>query len=220
MQLVDTGAWVLSGGQASCISARARRESIELGNAPSFATDLPVDCTPLLVFVNAKSGGNQGLLILTQMKQLLNPIQVYDLADGDPTAALQKFMVLPRLRLLVCGGDGSVSWVMNSLENIRNNSRDVEWASPVGEASALACIVFLLLLRVVLCLFLRVFSLSLPALVFVFVFVLFVVFLTFSRFPVSTHRSVAFGDGKRPCECVGMGWRFLVSESIPVWYPM
>ena len=39
---------------------------------------------PLLVFVNGKSGGNQGVQLLWAFRRHLNPHQVYDLANGGP----------------------------------------------------------------------------------------------------------------------------------------
>lgn len=39
---------------------------------------------PLLVFVNVKSGGCQGLELLTSFRKQLNPYQVYDLENGGP----------------------------------------------------------------------------------------------------------------------------------------
>lgn len=79
--------------------------------------------TPLLVFVNSRSGPQQGQLILMQLRRLLNPIQIWDLADGDPTTVLRSFMVLSRLRILVCGGDGTVSWIISTLENMKLERR-------------------------------------------------------------------------------------------------
>ena len=63
--------------------------------------------TPLLVFVNSRAGPQQGYLLITQLRRLLNPIQVWDLADGGPEKILESFSVLTRLRILVCGGDGT-----------------------------------------------------------------------------------------------------------------
>jgi diacylglycerol kinase (ATP) len=37
-----------------------------------------------LVFVNSKSGDNQGVKFLRRFKQLLNPAQVFDLMNGGP----------------------------------------------------------------------------------------------------------------------------------------
>jgi len=79
--------------------------------------------TPLLVFVNSRSGPQQGQLILMQLRRLLNPIQIWDLADGDPTTVLRSFLILSRLRILVCGGDGTVSWIISTLEEMNLERR-------------------------------------------------------------------------------------------------
>eukprot|EP00529_Nitzschia_sp_RCC80_P008433 CAMPEP_0113469782 /NCGR_PEP_ID=MMETSP0014_2-20120614/16086_1 /TAXON_ID=2857 /ORGANISM="Nitzschia sp." /LENGTH=1176 /DNA_ID=CAMNT_0000362289 /DNA_START=355 /DNA_END=3885 /DNA_ORIENTATION=+ /assembly_acc=CAM_ASM_000159 len=73
---------------------------------------------PLLVFVNSRSGPQQGHLLITQLRALLNPIQVWDLADGDPKEILESFCVFSRLRILVCGGDGTVSWIVSTIEGM------------------------------------------------------------------------------------------------------
>lgn len=74
--------------------------------------------TPLLVFVNSRSGSQQGHLLIMQLRRLLNPIQVWDLADGGPRQILESFCVFSRLRILVCGGDGTVSWIFSTLEDM------------------------------------------------------------------------------------------------------
>ena len=76
------------------------------------------DRTPLVVFVNSKSGGNQGRLLISQLRRVLNPIQVHDLASGPPDRVLSSFSALPKSRILVCGGDGTVAWIMDALEKL------------------------------------------------------------------------------------------------------
>lgn len=79
--------------------------------------------TPLLVFVNSRSGGQQGQLLIGQLRRLLNPIQVWDLAVGSPDRILESFCALTRLRIMVCGGDGTVSWIISCLEKMKNLER-------------------------------------------------------------------------------------------------
>lgn len=45
---------------------------------------LPPNVCPLLVFVNAKSGGGQGVHLISSFRKLLNPHQVFDLSNGGP----------------------------------------------------------------------------------------------------------------------------------------
>jgi len=45
---------------------------------------IPPNVCPLLVFVNVKSGGKQGLELITSFRHLLNPHQVFDLQNGGP----------------------------------------------------------------------------------------------------------------------------------------
>ncbi|KAL5110455.1 Diacylglycerol kinase theta [Taenia crassiceps] len=73
---------------------------------------------PLLVFVNVKSGGCQGLELITSFRKLLNPHQVFNLDNGGPLPGLHCFRHLSRFKILVCGGDGTVGWALSCLDNV------------------------------------------------------------------------------------------------------
>lgn len=82
---------------------------------------------PLLVFVNVKSGGCQGLELISSFRKLLNPYQVFDLDNGGPLPGLYVFRHIQDYRILVCGGDGTIGWVLQCLDNV---GQDSECSSP------------------------------------------------------------------------------------------
>ncbi|XP_061580814.1 diacylglycerol kinase theta-like [Cololabis saira] len=82
--------------------------------------ELGPDVCPLLVFVNPKSGGLKGRELLYSFRKILNPHQVFDICNGGPLAGLHTFREVPRFRVLVCGGDGTVGWVLGVLEAVRH----------------------------------------------------------------------------------------------------
>ncbi|CAJ0937260.1 unnamed protein product [Ranitomeya imitator] len=99
----------------------------------------PVSCaSPLLVFVNSKSGDNQGVKFLRKFKQFLNPAQVFDLMNGGPQLGLRLFQKFSTFRILVCGGDGSVGWVLSEIDKLGLHKQCQLGVLPLGTGNDLA----------------------------------------------------------------------------------
>ncbi|CAL2032427.1 unnamed protein product [Caenorhabditis brenneri] len=95
---------------------------------------------PLLVFVNPKSGGNKGSKALHTLCWLLNPRQVFDITSlKGPKFGLEMFRkVVTQLRILVCGGDGTVGWVLSTLDNLNWPAYPPMAIMPLGTGNDLA----------------------------------------------------------------------------------
>uniref|UniRef100_A0A8C9WEE1 Diacylglycerol kinase n=1 Tax=Scleropages formosus TaxID=113540 RepID=A0A8C9WEE1_SCLFO len=102
------------------------------------ATCPPSCSSPLLVFVNSKSGDNQGVKFLRRFKQLLNPAQVFDLVNGGPHLGLRLFQKFDNFRILVCGGDGSVGWVLSEIDKLGLHKQCQLGVLPLGTGNDLA----------------------------------------------------------------------------------
>ncbi|XP_072915053.1 diacylglycerol kinase iota isoform X3 [Hemitrygon akajei] len=93
---------------------------------------------PLLVFVNPKSGGNQGNKVLQMFMWCLNPRQVFDLSQGGPKEALELYRKVANLRILACGGDGTVGWILSLLDELQLKPQPPVAVLPLGTGNDLA----------------------------------------------------------------------------------
>ncbi|CAF4679557.1 unnamed protein product [Rotaria sp. Silwood1] len=71
----------------------------------------------IIAFVNPKSGGLQGQFVFDQLKAQIGEENVYDLSkDRGPQKGLTENQHERNLRIIACGGDGTVGWVLSALD--------------------------------------------------------------------------------------------------------
>lgn len=86
-------------------------------------TVVPGTDVPLLVFVNARSGGGKGQIVLNWFKAWLPESQICNLSlvgkgGPSPQAVLKRFVYVPKTRVLMCGGDGTCSWLLTAIDEV------------------------------------------------------------------------------------------------------
>ncbi|KAG5677330.1 hypothetical protein PVAND_007098 [Polypedilum vanderplanki] len=94
---------------------------------------------PLIVIANKSSGSNEADNIATLFKRVLNPIQVVILNNHGPAEALEIVKLSPvKCRILVCGGDGSVAWTLNTISEMKLDDKVSIAICPQGTGNDLS----------------------------------------------------------------------------------
>lgn len=139
VQRVSTEAARIAAGMRSPTSRAAPSASAHCFSYDS-SSPFAHECTPLLVFVNPTSGGRQGQETLAQLRALLTEPQVVDLSLGKEHVdeALESFRTVSRFRVLVCGGDGTVGWVLSLLDSLHLDYVPPVALLPLGTGNDLA----------------------------------------------------------------------------------
>ncbi|CAF1125813.1 unnamed protein product [Rotaria sordida] len=91
----------------ACLPSHTTNSNSELDSFPY---------TPVIMFINKRSGGQQGDKVYRKLLRKLNPRQVFLLEnDATITQALDIYSSLPNIRICVFGGDGTVGWILGHL---------------------------------------------------------------------------------------------------------
>jgi diacylglycerol kinase (ATP) len=73
-------------------------------------SDIQPNLENIIAFVNPKSGGQKGRIVFERLKNYLHKDNVFDLTKGGPRPGLEKHKANKELRVIACGGDGTVGW--------------------------------------------------------------------------------------------------------------
>ncbi|XP_074575693.1 diacylglycerol kinase 1 [Curcuma longa] len=101
--------------------------------------ELPSDARPLVVFINKRSGARHGDTLMRRLNILLNPMQIFELSrEHGPEEALSLFNKVPNFRILICGGDGTIGWVLSAIDKLKFESPPPISILPAGTGNDLA----------------------------------------------------------------------------------
>jgi hypothetical protein len=97
-------------------SSTSFKATVPLQSANNNSKSNSFPYTPVLAFINKRSGGQIGEKIYRELLRKLNPRQIFLLENNDTiTHALQIYSSLPNIRICVFGGDGTVGWILDRL---------------------------------------------------------------------------------------------------------
>eukprot|EP00892_Ulva_mutabilis_P011273 jgi/Ulvmu1/8518/UM044_0052.1 len=110
--------------------------------------------TPLLVFINSRSGGRAGPELTRAFQRSVGYTQVFDLGTHKPDGVLRQVYanldkiaaarpqdalhMRQQLRIVACGGDGTVAWVLQTIGRLGLQPEPPVAVVPLGTGNDLA----------------------------------------------------------------------------------
>ncbi|KAJ8610176.1 hypothetical protein CTAYLR_008738 [Chrysophaeum taylorii] len=78
----------------------------------------------MIAFSNSRSGGGKGAVVIERLAKILGEAAVFDLGSNphpEEVLARPEFVAAAEtgLRVIVCGGDGTMTWIMASVDGVR-----------------------------------------------------------------------------------------------------
>lgn len=92
----------------------------------------------VLAFVNPISGGQRGMEVYDELTKIMGKQHVFNVKAENPEIGLAKFKDDPSLRLLVCGGDGTIRWILQACINVGLKTMPPMGIIPLGTGNDLA----------------------------------------------------------------------------------
>lgn len=91
----------------------------------------------IIAFVNLRSGKQYGVKMYENLTRYLSKDNVFDLRHEGPHVGLEKHKNKTNLKVIACGGDGTVGWVMSAIDEL-NLRGDISVATmPLGTGNDL-----------------------------------------------------------------------------------
>ncbi|CAM9120842.1 unnamed protein product [Discosporangium mesarthrocarpum] len=100
--------------------------------------------SPVLVFLNSKSGGQKGSKVLDAVSKHVPSDRVFDLQEikekkWTPEEKLSPFKGVPDVKVLICGGDGTMGWILSCIDRLEAPAGSFPVAMmPLGTGNDLA----------------------------------------------------------------------------------
>ena len=97
------------------------------------------DIRPILVFINRKSGGKMGRSLIKSLRRVLHYAQICDLSIQKPSYYFNLFKNVPLSGIIVCGGDGTIGWIMDEQRKYKAYNNTSLGVIPAGTGNDLYC---------------------------------------------------------------------------------